>query len=980
LKSKCLFIFIICISFIITPLVPSAILAEKTAPEEEEKISLDLKNIEVIELLRILSLKTGKTIVPGKEVGGRITVFLNNVNLKDVLDIILLTQNYALEKKGNIYYIMSNNEYKARNGKDYEEKRKLKTLRLNYAKPANVFNALSQLKSEAGKIIADEASGTIIMMDMPEKIELMEKTARELDQPLQTVIYDLNYAKPADARTQLNAAITPGTGQVIVDDRSGKAIVSDLPKKMEKLKRIVKEIDEETRQVFLETEIAEITLSNDFQRGINWEKVFSTTHMAGLDLVGYYPMALTTYQKLTVGTVADNKFNVVLNFLATYGDTKIISQPRISVVNNEEASLMVGTREAYVTQTLSQAQSTTVTSEAIEFVDVGVKLKVVPTINKEGFISMKIKPEVSSVKETLTTSLGSNIPIVQTSQAETVVKVKDGTMIMIAGLIKEQNTDTITGLPWLSKIPMLGSLFSNRNKTSQRTELIIFITPHLIRGDSTLPGYEAEKIIPKDIYPENVKTKIIRESEMVNTLEMPAKKMQEAFIRAESDKIEEIKQAEKLRREEEARRLQEAKKADENRKQEELRKKEEEKKAEEARKQAEFRKEEELKNKENEEARKKLEADRKQAEAERIERLKKAQEIKKAEEAKKAEELRIKEEARKQEEARKEEIARKAEAARIEKARKAEAQNLLSAKQIEELRLAEKTQRQTELRRQERLNNQAKEEARQKLEAEKQQAEAERLEKVKKAEEAKKAEEERKAEEIKKQEAARQQEAARKIEEAKKAEEIKKAEEARKQAGIRKAEAERIEKAKKAEEAKKIEQDRKQEEIRKAETEKLAKLKQIEEVKRLDEARKAAELKKIAPVKKPVEVKAPDRIKAAEYYQKGLDAQKANNLNEAKDYLQKSISADPSFAIAYNQLGIILETAGLNNEAEQMYLKTLELDPKCRAAYSNLALLNEVKGDNAKAIEYWRKRIQLGEPNDPWTQEAIERLHNLKAK
>ena len=63
-----------------------------------------------------------------------------------------------------------------------------------------------------------------------------------------------------------------------------------------------------------------------------------------------------------------------------------------------------------------------------------------------------------------------------------------------------------------------------------------------------------------------------------------------------------------------------------------------------------------------------------------------------------------------------------------------------------------------------------------------------------------------------------------------------------------------------------------------------------------------------------------------------------------------------------------------------MYLKTLELDPKCRAAYSNLALLNEVRGDNAKAIEYWRKRVQLGEPGEPWTQEAVERLRSLKEK
>jgi type II secretory pathway component GspD/PulD (secretin) len=90
---------------------------------------------------------------------------------------------------------------------------------------------------------------------------------------------------------------------------------------------------------------------------------------------------------------------------------------------------------------------------------------------------MKIKPEVSTVRETLTTSLGSVIPIVETSEAETVVKVKDGTMIMIAGLIKEEKRDDISGVPLLSKIPIFGT----RDKSKTRTELIIFLTPRILK-------------------------------------------------------------------------------------------------------------------------------------------------------------------------------------------------------------------------------------------------------------------------------------------------------------------------------------------------------------------------------------------------------------------------------------------------------------------------------------------------------------------
>jgi len=127
----------------------SALSSEKPAVTSE-KISLDLKNIDITELLRILSLKTGKTIVSGREVSGRISLYLNNVSFLDVLDIILVTQGWASDKKKDIIYIMSNAEYKRIYGRDYSEPRTIKTVRLKYARPANIFNAVSQLKSDIG--------------------------------------------------------------------------------------------------------------------------------------------------------------------------------------------------------------------------------------------------------------------------------------------------------------------------------------------------------------------------------------------------------------------------------------------------------------------------------------------------------------------------------------------------------------------------------------------------------------------------------------------------------------------------------------------------------------------------------------------------------------------------------------------------------------------------------------------------------------
>ncbi len=484
-----------------------------------DKISLDLKNVDIVELLRIISLKTGKTIVPSKDVTGRITVYLSNVAFNDVLDIILLTQGLALNRKDNVYYVMTEAEYRKVYGQDYVDQRKIQTVKLVYAKPSVIFTAIGQLKSDVGKIVVDEASGTIILIDIPEKLELLNKTIKDLDRPLTTTIYDLNYIKAADAKAQLGAAVTPGTGEVIIDERSGKAIVSDLPQKMQKMSMLVRELDEASRQVYVEADIVELTLNNQFERGIDWQKVFDKAIVSGLAIAGHYPAALTAaYSQLSVGTLAADQFNGVIQFLGTYGKTNVISQPRISVVNNEEANVMVGVREAYITQTQSQATSTTVTSETVEFIDVGVKLKIVPKIGADGFITMKLKPEVSSVKETIETTLGSRIPIVQTSQSETVVKVKDGTMIMIAGMTKLEDTDSIIGLPVLDKIPFLGAFFSKRTKVKNRTEVIIFLTPHLSSGDVGLRGDEITKLVPLEHLPENLQIKVKRDKKIDTSL------------------------------------------------------------------------------------------------------------------------------------------------------------------------------------------------------------------------------------------------------------------------------------------------------------------------------------------------------------------------------------------------------------------------------------------------------------------------------
>jgi len=155
---------------------------------------------------------------------------------------------------------------------------------------------------------------------------------------------------------------------------------------------------------------------------------------------------------------------------------------------------LIGSKEVYFSQTQSQSSVTTTTAESVNYVDVGVKLNVTPTITEDDFVIMKIRPEVSSVRETAVSPLGSRVPVVETSEAETVVKVKDNAMVMIAGLMKDETRSTRNQFPFLGKLPFLRWFFGNTENEKKKIELAIFLTPHIITGDVEKVDAEKEEV------------------------------------------------------------------------------------------------------------------------------------------------------------------------------------------------------------------------------------------------------------------------------------------------------------------------------------------------------------------------------------------------------------------------------------------------------------------------------------------------------
>jgi type IV pilus assembly protein PilQ len=441
-----------------------------------EKVSLDIKGMDIIDVLKMLGSKADLNMAIDKNVSGRVTVFLKDVSPEEALNVILASNDLVREKQGRIIRIMTAQDYEKAHGVPYRDFKAMLRIRLRYARPQDLFLVLNQMKSKLGAIIADESTAALVLFDTREKIKQMVAVIRQMDAPVATEIYDLNYARCEKIAEFLQSEVTKGPGEVKTDTRMNKVIVTDYVSKLKELKALISRLDEQTREVLIDARIVQVNLSDKTSLGIDWEYVLNKKLNVG---AMFGQMITTTGNKWTIGTAAPkdrNDYSAVIEALKTIGDTKILSSPRLTVTNNEQAKILVGSKQVYVTSSAIQSQTSTQTAEAVNFVDVGVKLFVTPTISPDGFVLLKIRPEVSSVVQTYKTSTGNLIPIVETSEAETTVLVEDGATLIIGGLMKDEKSKSINKIPFLGDIPLLGRLFRNSAEEIKKTELVIFLT------------------------------------------------------------------------------------------------------------------------------------------------------------------------------------------------------------------------------------------------------------------------------------------------------------------------------------------------------------------------------------------------------------------------------------------------------------------------------------------------------------------------
>lgn len=477
---------------------------EQSSTQKIQRISLDLKGMEVVEALQILVTKGNLNVVIGNNVRGRVTLFLKDVEIRDAFEMILSSNNLACDPRNGILYVITDREYENLYGRTYGDAKQVKIIKLKYGKAAEVAKALDQIKTKIGKVIVDEGSNTVVLIDTPAAVRESTALAESIDNPTVTKVFELKYAEAKSLKEKVEGILSKTVGKYQLDERSNKIVVTDFVDKVNDIEKMIKAFDDKLQQVLIEAKIVEITLNDEHKLGVDWQSLFSKFARL-ISVKNSFQLAsqgaLSPGGELVVGSLSDSNYTFMLQALKTVGDTNLLASPRIMALSNQEAKILIGSNQPYATNTVTQTTGAVTTATNLTFIEIGVKLYVTPTVNRDGFVTMKIKPEVSAKTGDYTYgSPATTVPVISTTQAETNVMVKDGTTIVIAGLIKDERTNAVSKVPILGDIPVVDTAFKKTDKTVSKKELVIFITPHIVSGETSYSEQPMTSPIGDDRY------------------------------------------------------------------------------------------------------------------------------------------------------------------------------------------------------------------------------------------------------------------------------------------------------------------------------------------------------------------------------------------------------------------------------------------------------------------------------------------------
>jgi type IV pilus assembly protein PilQ len=307
----------------------------------------------------------------------------------------------------------------------------------------------------------------VIRVDTAENLD-----KQDYDLPLSSKIYKLEFASPQKMLDKIEAMLSP-KGKANVDQRTNALVVTEVDPIHQRIQQLVRILDTPTPQVEILCKVVDMDASSSRGLGINWTLKGLESRVIRADVAsGPEESSIVGYGVFNIGTIPSlAQINAIISLLEENGKAQTLSAPRISAVDNEQAKILGGQRFGIPTRDMSG-------NTVIQFYTVGTKLEVTPHINSLEEVTMDIHAEVSELDRA---SALAGRPIITTSEADTKVLVKDGNTVVIGGFIRRKETKSVRGIPLLKSIPILGALFRETTTTVEDRELLIFITPTIIK-------------------------------------------------------------------------------------------------------------------------------------------------------------------------------------------------------------------------------------------------------------------------------------------------------------------------------------------------------------------------------------------------------------------------------------------------------------------------------------------------------------------
>lgn len=433
-------------------------------------INIDVRDADIVDVLRLLGTQAGVNLIPDASLRhDRVSLHLRGVTFEQTMNALTRAYDLQVRKEGVVLLVGAGASMNRRFGDrdDGALGTHTKIFRIQNAKPEDLVKPLSDALVAGTVVLADRRTASIVVTGNQSTIERASGLIAALDAPGGVVagqrvgVVALRFVKASDAVKLLKGFVPDGAA--VADDRQNVILVNGTAEVAQTVRAFLDQVDRPSRQVMFEVKVIDMTPQNDSSNvGIQF---------GGVDLLGQPAAGATSF------TFARSslQLNATLNFMVSNGRAKILATPRLVTLNNHEASLLIGETYPIIYFDIRSG------NQQIQTIDIGVKLRMTPTIGSDGSIIAELHPEYSEIQ-----GFEQSYPVIANRKVDSTLRVADGETIVLGGLLREVTSETVTKLPLLGDIPVLGEVFKNRQRSSERDEIVFLITPHIIQ-----PGKES---------------------------------------------------------------------------------------------------------------------------------------------------------------------------------------------------------------------------------------------------------------------------------------------------------------------------------------------------------------------------------------------------------------------------------------------------------------------------------------------------------